>query len=702
MVNKKNKLLIYFFLGISINIYCQKFDSTKFYYHIAEGDRYYQNAHLDSSSKEYLLAVIELRKHDSKEYYLKHSAHLLRYIGVNCLESERYLEAKKIISSVIPVFKLLKNYPEECMAYNNLGAIYLNQGFYKDAMQYYMQARAVAEKNNLIAELISTYINLSVCYKNLLDYDNSLLFLEKARVLSLKHGRYKSLAHVYSNKGVVYKEKKDYKNALKNYLAAEKIFDSLNLNIFKQGVTLNLFNTYRELGKNDSVLYYYNRLIQNKELVKNVEFLTYVNMIKYAVINNDLATASQNVFKAKNYLMLYGTLPDSIKFYDELHHFYFKKGDYINAYSSLLLLLSIRDRDLNNNISKQAKELTFKYEDEKKQLMIKKYQNELKYKAKEIRLLNSNNLRNKIIIIITLLFLLSTLVFTYFIYTRLKLITKQSRIISKQKSLLEEKNHEIVQYLNKLQESIDYAKIIQESTLTTDMLTKYYFDRYFVIYIPKDNLSGDFYWFTRVNNYDYFVIADATGHGIPGALLAMYGISLIKELIYSSVDLKVSDLIKSFCLKIEQMISGENDFVTGDSIDIAVVKYEHTTKTLYYCGVNIPVFILDYNRHELIEVQPLYLPFGNIQMYEHEINEQVLCINEGDALFMSTDGYFDQFGGETGQKIGLNKYKELLKISSKSMNNQKEQLYNYLIKWKISDNKAYKQNDDITVIGIQL
>ncbi|MCE3278907.1 MAG: hypothetical protein K0S44_1098 [Bacteroidetes bacterium] len=297
------------------------------------------------------------------------------------------------------------------------------------------------------------------------------------------------------------------------------------------------------------------------------------------------------------------------------------------------------------------------------------------------------------IIRITLIFasLLILLVFIFLISTirSKKKIQKQKYEVEKQKHLIEEKNREIT-------DSISYALRIQTAILPPQKIVKQYLENSFILYKPKDIVAGDFYWMETVDDLILFAACDCTGHGVPGAMVSVVCHNALNRAVREFRITQPSAILdKTTEIVIENFAKSEEDI--KDGMDISLCAYNPKTQTLQWSGANNPLWLIKNN--ELIEIKADKQPIGMNENGKPFTNHQ-FSLNKNDSIFLFTDGFADQFGGETGgKKLTRKRFKQLLlSIQDKPMHNQGIILDNFIIDYR----KEVEQIDDILVMGVRV
>lgn len=274
------------------------------------------------------------------------------------------------------------------------------------------------------------------------------------------------------------------------------------------------------------------------------------------------------------------------------------------------------------------------------------------------------------------------------------------------KNLLNKNNelknaYEIMELKNKtVRESIVFAERIQELTLPKiDLLSKN-FSEAFVFYKPKDIIGGDFYWFSNRNGNFIAVMGDCSGHGISGALLVMIASNLLNEIIenennFNSPSDILSLLDVSFCKILQQEKNGGYQ----DGIDLGLVSIDKNNNKIYFCGCKRSLLFLAKKENEIITYRGEPYLIGGIDNITKTFKTQEIDYQTGDIIYMYTDGYVDQFGGDNNKKFMKNKFiEQLLSFNHLDLKYQHQLLEQKLINWQGN----YEQTDDILVVGIKL
>lgn len=283
-------------------------------------------------------------------------------------------------------------------------------------------------------------------------------------------------------------------------------------------------------------------------------------------------------------------------------------------------------------------------------------------------------------------------------------IEKGRQEVEKQRDIAYKQKQEIL-------DSITYAQKIQEAVLPSREFADDILNEHFIMYRPRDIVSGDFYWIKKINNFITAVAADCTGHGVPGAFMSMLGSSFLNEIVTRRSLDNAGQVLNRLRSKVKKSLhqegkSGEQK----DGMDIALLIIDTETLELQYAGAYNPLYIIRKNKYlnededenqgeyELIQIKADRQPIG-IHLLEKEFTNHTFQLEKEDCLYSFSDGYIDQFGGETGGKFKTVRFKELLlSVQGKSMEEQKRILEQNFTKWK----RDVAQIDDVLVMGIKI
>ena len=299
---------------------------------------------------------------------------------------------------------------------------------------------------------------------------------------------------------------------------------------------------------------------------------------------------------------------------------------------------------------------------------------------------------------------------------RNKDLAQKNDVLAEQKAVIEE-NHK------SMTSSIRYAQRIQEAILPDESLIKNQIPDSFVLFLPRDIVSGDFYWFTHIKDTSIISVIDCTGHGVPGAFMSMIGYSLLNEIVNEKNILQPAQILnelKTGVINALNQQGGKMD--TKDGMDMALCSIQHNaeddTFTLQFAGAYNPIYIISKHNYEplqsfkiddegssqednhLFEVKGDRQPIGiSLISTQKPFTNHTIQLSKGDCIYIFSDGYADQFGGDQNRKFNYRRLKSLIvKIHHMPMLSQKDKLQQSLREWQ----RDHEQIDDVCVMGIKL
>ncbi len=271
-------------------------------------------------------------------------------------------------------------------------------------------------------------------------------------------------------------------------------------------------------------------------------------------------------------------------------------------------------------------------------------------------------------------------------------VVAQKEEIDKQRSQIEE-------YFVQVTDSIKYAKKIQEAILPPEHQVKKMLPNSFILYRPKDIVSGDFYWLGEANNKVFFAAVDCTGHGVPGAFMSIVGYNQLKQAIITTGGSNPAEILDHLNRGVSETLHQKDAHSTNkDGMDIAICSLNYDTLELEYAGAFNPLYLL--RNDEIIQVKGNKFPIGSFVDEEPEnFTNHSIQLEKGDQIYIFSDGYADQFGGPRGKKLMYRRFRELLiENGDKELSEQKNELQKSLFDWM----KEEEQVDDILVIGVRV
>ncbi len=299
-----------------------------------------------------------------------------------------------------------------------------------------------------------------------------------------------------------------------------------------------------------------------------------------------------------------------------------------------------------------------------------------------------------------LLILLFVVLFYLYLRYRTHALRETNQILMEKERIAREveKQRDQLSTMHKdLTDSIRYARKIQQALLPSDYYFHSQLPESFILYMPRDIVSGDFYWLNRKDDKLFFAVADCTGHGVPGAFMSMIGFEILDKIINDQGIVHPGEILNILNYGISNTFSrGEEDLLLQDGMDISFCTLDRKKKILEFAGAFQTLYLIRENK--LLEYKGDRVSVGlGSEEKGVQFTNYVIPLQEKDKIYLFTDGYTDQFGGPNGKKYMYRRFRHLLlSVHELSMEKQKKILYESFIYWK----RDYRQVDDVLVIGL--
>jgi serine phosphatase RsbU (regulator of sigma subunit)/Tfp pilus assembly protein PilF len=600
---------------------------------------------------------------------------------------------------------------------NNIGNIYKDQGHYDKAIEYHTRGLRIKEEIGDQHGISVSLNNIGLIYRNQGEYDKAIGYHTKALRINEERNHKQGIAQSLANLGVVYKDQKDFKKAIECHSKSLKIFEEIG---FKQGIATTLNNLgviYQYQFNYDQATDYYTRSLEiSEEVGEKVGIARSLNNIGSTYVQQGSGEKALAYYKRSLAIAQEVGVATEIEIAAEsLWKVYKKQGKFKNSLEMYELYIATRDSLESEANQKAVIRQEYKYNYEKKaaadsvvnaeaqkvqeaKLVAEQAEKkQLKSESKRQKLENENQQQQAYFLYGGLGL---ALLFGGFIFNRFRVTQKQKGIIETQKTEVEQQKEKVDEAYEQLEEknteildSINYAKRIQSAILPPDKLVKEYLQNSFILYKPKDIVAGDFYWMEPQNNSILFAAADCTGHGVPGAMVSVVCHNAMNRAVreFGLTDPgKILDKTRE--IVIQEFEKSEDE--VKDGMDIALCSL--MGNTLHYAGAHNPLWIV--RNGEVLETKASKQPIGQFddpQPYTTHSFELV----KGDAFYIFSDGYVDQFGGERGKKFKPKALRELLlSIQNQPMDKQREQINKAFESWR----GDLEQVDDVCMIGVKV
>ena len=497
-----------------------------------------------------------------------------------------------------------------------------------------------------------------------------------------------------TNIGNSFRNQKDYNTALSYQL---KAYESQKKAENKQHILdteCEISETYFEMGNFQKSLEFCNIAIE--QALKQKDKGYYATMLKslariYLKQNKYKEAIDYNNQAALIYIEI-GEKSKLAVIEKNLSDIYEQKGETVKALEHYKKFISKRDSFFNEENSKKVMKAELNYEYEKKENFNKAEQEKIDLKTRE------EKEQQKIIIFSIIGILAIVILFSGFIVNRFKVTKKQKLIIEDQKKLVDTAYETLHERNKEVMDSINYAERIQRSFLATKEQLDEQLKDYFVLFQPKDVVSGDFYWAHTLNNGNFaLVTADSTGHGVPGAIMSLLNTSSLERAVELGITEPAEILNHTRKTIIERLKKDGSDEGGKDGMVCSLISIDISKTKLTYSAANNPIWIIRDNK--IIELIANKMPVGKHDNDSVSFTQHDIELQNGDLIYTLTDGFPDQFGGPKGKKFMYKKLKEfLINISQLPMKEQKEQLEIAFNNWK----GDLEQVDDVCLIGIRV
>ncbi len=538
-------------------------------------------------------------------------------------------------------------------------------------------------------DIADSYINIGSVYNHKGNYTEALKNYYEALSISQKINNKQNIGILYNNIGKINETQGEYIQALKNQLASLKTREEISDKNGMASSNIAIGRVYSGMNNyKDAIKYETNGLALAKELGAR-------DLIKDAYQNLALINAHNNNYKS--------------------------------AYENHVLFKQTNDSIFNTENANTIKQIQMQADYEKKDAVAKEAQNK-KDEITKTQLAQQAFQRNAFVVGFALMLIIAGVSYRNYrskqkdnlIITKQKeTVEHQKEVVENQKQLVEQKNKEITQ-------SIEYALRIQSAILPSNRFVKEHLKNSFILYKPKDIVAGDFYWMEEINSKFQIsnsaqqseisnlkseillAACDCTGHGVPGAMVSVVCHNALNRAVREFGLTKPSDILdKTAEIVIENFSKSEDEIKDGMDVSLVSIKYnvQSTKIELEYAGANNALWIVRGNQQpttsnqQLIETKPNKQPIGKYEN-NHPFTNHTFELNSGDTVYLFTDGFADQFGGESGEKkLTRKRFKDLLlSIQHLSMTEQGIALDKFITNYR----NNVEQIDDILVMGVRV
>lgn len=651
----------------------------------------------------------------------------LNVAGIVHFQQGHYDTALVYYQKSLSIAESLGNKSGLSMCYMNIGNIHREKGSYEKAIECYHKSLKFAETLGLKFNIFAGYVNIGIVQSLNGNYETALEYDIKALKLAEELGNKSGISQCYTNIGNVYSSQgqlsldtkvksEKYNLALENHLNALKYSEECNDIGGMSRSYSNIGIVYRVISglsaniqtqKDDyqkAIEYHHKALKIDSEIgdqsgmVNNCTNISSIHLALAGLLPKNSSEWANNISKAMEYGQKSFQLARELKVLPSVSYSarnlmdaYKNQENYKKALGYAEIFIDTRDSIFNQEKTKALTEMEAKYQNEKKQ-------KEIEILEKDKTIIQEKTQKQKIIII-SISAGLGLLVFMVtFILRRLRITRRQKKIIEEKNVEITAQNTLINQQKNDIVSSITYASRIQNALIPPVSEVSDILPEYFILFKPRDIVSGDFFWVKKIDNLVYIVAADCTGHGVPGAFMSMLGISLLNEILSGSKVIPPHEVLNELRIRVKKSLHQKGDRNEAkDGMDIALCLYDYDSRVLHFAGAHNPLYIV--RNHELIEYKADRMPIGVHHNDNVDFTTTSVELKANDLFYIFSDGYASQFGGIKGETFKSKRLQELLlSVSEKSMVDQKEILNQTIEDWR----GDLKQIDDICVIGVKV
>ena len=676
------------------------------YFHLGNG--YYRRNEFDKALEYHEKSLQISEKAGDKEGIALSSNRL----GILSYNTGNFQKSVDYYIRTIEIRKEFNDKRGAAMALTNLANAYTQLGDYEKAINSYKEAGEVFREIGFSRGIASTLIGMALIYENLKQYMTALEALQEYLKIYQTENNIAEIANAYNNIGILYNnilsdtlknlygtdyQDTIYQRKLKiNIPAAHEALKYHQLALERRrelkdtraiGVSLlNLGSTYTAVNELVKAREMYQEWLSLADEIANDDQASSINQAlgKNYKAEGDLDKAIESFYTAMQYARKINKRIYLRDISDELSELYERTGNYRKAYQYHRMYSAYKDSLLTDESRKIIHEMQVKYETDAKEA-----ENQL---LRKDQLINEAKLKQQ----------RNTIYFFFFVIivviAFVAMLIRQNAARKKANIELERRNRLITEQKKEITDSIQYASRIQNAILPPDLLIEKYLPERFIIFRPRDIVSGDFYWLTEKDNRVIVMIADCTGHGVPGAFMSMLGVAFLNEIVSKNSHITAGEILNELRSQvIHSLHQTGREGESQDGMDVAMFIIDRVKMEIEFAGANNPLFI--FRTGNLIELKGDKMPIGIHSRADIPFTNYNEKLQTGDMVYAFTDGFPDQFGGPQGKKFMIKNFKIILQeIYEKSMVEQKVSLESTLDNWMINTNQV----DDILVMGVRI
>lgn len=567
-------------------------------------------------------------------------------LGATYMDLADYARSVEWHFKALKIREELKDSAGIAYSLNNIGLIFDYQGNFSEALKYFNRSLGIRLRIGDKAPLSQSYNNIGVTYQKMKDFVKAEEFFRKGLVIQMELGKKQQIAFSYGNIGNNYYHQKKYKEAEEFFIKSKNIALELSNTKTLSMTLLNLANVYEKLGRGEDALKNGTACLEIAERI-----------------------GAQEVIEGAH---------------QSLSNVYSLIGDNKNALYHYKRYVAVRDTIFSKESTKKIlrAEVNFQFEKKEQQSKLEQEKKEAVHKAE---LDKQTFQRNAFMGGFALVLLLAGVSYRSYRNQR-----KAHALLEIKNNIIEEKNKDIT-------DSINYAKQIQQAILPFSDRISNALPQHFILYKPKDIVSGDFYWFFERGEKIFLAVVDCTGHGVPGAFMSMVGSAALNHIVSDKEFYRADEILNEMNKDIRSALKQE-ETNNRDGMDLSLCVIDRSRRVVEFAGAMNSLYYI--SQGELHQVKGNRFCIGGDQgESERLFTLHEVPYKEDDVFYITSDGYADQFGGEKGKKFRESNLKKLLQeIHSHPMQDQQRKLDETFQNWRGN----LEQVDDVCLFGFRV
>lgn len=678
------------------------------------------NSQLKGVGEDQIIQKVEKIARDNSSKFQASDLELWKFY---VLDSLRFLDYSDSIAIHFDETKLKGKYLCETRLFFRKGIVAMDENAFEESIRCFFKGAKIADQLKAYKMKAELYRNVGICYMKLEEYSNAEKYLLEAFSLTKKYKDTLGMANAAISLGNAKKDLGDLKEGAKYYSISLNLAKKLGNSRLIAGNYNNMGNIERRLEHHQKALDYFFKALEMNRKSGNRAWESF-NLNNIANTYSDLKQYDKSIqyHKLSNQIKIdLGDSVNMISSYLGMSDVYSFMEDWENAYRMLKKHNGIKD---TLQLAEQAailQEVEAQYENEKKQLQIDQLNTEKKLDEEINRSLQKESTQNKNLAILSIISGLIALGGVGILFRSNKQKKKSNEVLNQKNQQIESSHHALENAMDELSQknkeiidSINYATHIQKASLPNMEFQNSDYLNFAYFFAPKDIVSGDFYFSYKFSDRAIFGVGDSTGHGVPGAMVSIVGLNSIEKVVREHRELNAATMVESINqYVVESLLRGNENL--NDGMDISFCIFDPKASELQFTGANHTAFILRSNPvgnldealfevrenredFQLFGLKGSRRPIGR-SIHQIPFEQHKLKMVKGDRIFLLSDGFPDQIGGEHGKKLKKAAFLDLL-VQSKDLElvAQLEFLKEQFYQWK----GEHEQVDDVCLMVVEI